>query len=98
MRIHLSVIIARKKNRGNLLVISLVFVHFWKASFRREPPISTGRNSRLKPAKLLNLNGHIDNKMRRFPISYFDIQGAVALQTVIVCFYLSGITDSLPSK
>ena len=40
---------------GNLLAVFARFCRFSKGAFCRKSPVSTGRNDRLKPGKLLNL-------------------------------------------
>ena len=46
-------------------ILLAVFTHFFcrfsKGVLCRKSSISTGRNDRLKPGKLLNLTGHIGN-------------------------------------
>ena len=43
------------EQREILLAIFACFCRFWKGAFYRKLPISTGRNGRLKPGKLLDL-------------------------------------------
>ena len=59
-----------KKTKGN--IARCFHTHFsrsLKGAFFRISLISTGRNSRLKPGKLLNLIGHIGKKTGQFSLS-----------------------------
>ena len=58
-----------REQREVLLDVFTRFCRFSKGAFCRKSPISTGRNDRLKPDKLLNLIGHIGNKTRQFSVS-----------------------------
>ena len=44
-----------RRTKGNLLAVFTRFSRFSKGALCRKSPISTGRNDRLKPGKLLNL-------------------------------------------
>ena len=44
-----------KRTKGILLAVFARFCRFSKGALCRKSPISTGRNDRLKPGKLLNL-------------------------------------------
>ena len=60
--------------REVLLGVFNRFCRFPKGAFCRKSPISTGKNGRLKPGKLLKLIGHIGDKKRQFQYHCFDIQ------------------------
>ena len=67
----------KEGEKGDILVVVFFrFCRFWKRAFSLESPISTGRNGRLRPGKLLNLTALIGSKTRQFPYYCFDIQGA----------------------
>ena len=53
------------EQRESLLVVFAGFCRFSKGVFGRRSHISTGRQGRLKPGKLLNLIEHIGNKTRQ---------------------------------
>ena len=57
------------EKREMLLGVFTRFCRFSRGAFGRKSPISTGRNGRLTPGKLLNLIRHIGNKIRQFSIS-----------------------------
>ena len=57
------------EQREILIAVFAYFCRFSKGAFYRKSPISTGRNGRLKPGKLLDLIWHIKDKIRQFSIS-----------------------------
>ena len=48
-------LLLERKTEGNFACYFRSFLQVSKAAFCRKSPISTGRNDRLKPGKLLNL-------------------------------------------
>ena len=54
-----------EEQREILLGVLTRFYRFSKGVFFRISAISTGRNGRLRPGKLLILSGHIGNKTRQ---------------------------------
>ena len=60
---------AKKKNLWESLLV--VFTRF--AGVPRKSPILTRRNSRLRPGKLQDLMGHIENKQDNFQEHCLDI-------------------------
>ena len=63
------------EQREILFTVFARFCRFPKGAFCRKSPISTGRNDRLKPGKLLNLIEQIGDKIRQFSISLLRYSG-----------------------
>ena len=59
----------REQNKGNLAWCFHSFLQVFEKSFCRKSPVSTGRNDRLKPGKLLNLIRHIGHQIIQFSIA-----------------------------
>ena len=70
------------ERREVLLIVFNRFCEFLKGAFCRISFISRGRNDRLKPGRLLNLTGHIQNKTGQFSISLLSYFTSSILQTL----------------
>ena len=74
-------LLLRRRTKGNFSCCFRSFFQVFERGGCRKSPISTGRNDRLKPGKLLNLIWHIRVKEDSSQHHCFDIQGSEFCQT-----------------